>query len=232
MNFVNLVLGSGAASASTKQLDDELFDRELDNILNHPVPQYSEAEYWESRYTEEPEPFEWYQTWGSLAPVVLPRMGSSGSVLDAGCGNSAVCAELARKNFDVTGADISSCVVKQNSERYVSDENRNRLKFVCCDCLSMKEFKDGSFDCVIDKGTLDSMICSPKSNEVVPNYIREIGRVLKKDGVFIVVSYGTPNTRNIYFKDNKSELKISETVEIEKPTEKGTFHYVYFIKKK
>ena len=232
MNFVNLVLGSSSNQTNTKQLEDELFDKELDNILNHPVPQYSEAEYWESRYSSEPEPFEWYQTWSNLSPVVLPKMVNPGNVLDVGCGNSSVCSELVKENFDVTGIDISSCVIKHNKENYVNEETKDKLKFICCDCLSMKDFQDESFDYVFDKGTLDSLICSSESNKIVPNYIKEISRVLKKGGIYFVVSYGTPNTRTIHFNDKNSELQLIDTKEIEKPTEKGTYHYVYFVQKK
>ena len=74
------------------------------------------------------------------------------------------------------------------------------------------EFKDGTFDCVIDKATLDSILvifilfaihdlkCGENSMSNCASYLSEIHRVLTPKGVFICVSYGTPENREIYLK--------------------------------
>jgi ubiquinone/menaquinone biosynthesis C-methylase UbiE len=55
----------------------------------------------------------------------------------------------------------------------------------------------------------------------------EIARVLKPGGVFVEISYGTPNTRAPFLKGPQYGWTVLENKEIEKLTEKGTFHYIY-----
>ncbi|KAH0785974.1 putative methyltransferase [Histomonas meleagridis] len=225
---MNLVLGTQQNVQQNKETEDEILDKELENILNHPAPNYFEPSYWNTRYEEEPEPFEWYQTWDSLKGALLPQLKTKGKILEIGCGNSSVSFSLAQEGFErVVGIDVSNIVIEQNKQRYTGQDN---LSFECCDCLEMKNFENETFDYVFDKGTMDSLICSNKSNELISKLLSEVSRVLKPGGTYIVISYGTPNTRNVYFK-GQNRLKISDTIEIEKPTEKGTFHYMYIIQK-
>ena len=67
------------------------------------------------------------------------------------------------------------------------------------DARSM-EFKDGTFDCVINKATMDAILCGENSLSNVASFLSEIHRVLKPNGVFITVSYGTPENREVYLK--------------------------------
>ena len=60
------------------------------------------------------------------------------------------------------------------------------------------DFKDGSFDCVLDKATMDSILCGENSMSNIASYLSEISRVLSPKGVYIAVSYGTPENRNCY----------------------------------
>ena len=59
-------------------------------------------------------------------------------------------------------------------------------------------FPDTSFGGVIDKGTLDSLLCGENSTENIRRYCTEVTRVLKPGGAFIVVSYGSPENRLSY----------------------------------
>ncbi len=56
-------------------------------------------------------------------------------------------------------------------------------------------YPDGSFDAVVDKGTLDSLLCGDNSTTNASRYCSEAARVLKPGGVFLVVSYGIPENR-------------------------------------
>jgi ubiquinone/menaquinone biosynthesis C-methylase UbiE len=56
-------------------------------------------------------------------------------------------------------------------------------------------FEDSSFDVIVDKGTLDAILCS---NESVPSstaMLGECSRCLKPGGRLFVVTYGAPATR-------------------------------------
>lgn len=64
-------------------------------------------------------------------------------------------------------------------------------------CCSLG-YDAASFDAVVDKGTLDSLLCGENSTANSGRYVAEVARVLKPGGVFIVVSFGTPENRMSY----------------------------------
>ncbi len=64
-----------------------------------------------------------------------------------------------------------------------------------------------SFDCIIDKGLLDALLCGVKGTETVENYIQEIERLLTPEGIFICITHGEPNDR----------LKYLEVYDIDSP---------------
>ena len=75
------------------------------------------------------------------------------------------------------------------------------------------EFENGSFDCVIDKATLDSVLCGESSTTNVQKMLSEINRVLNPNGVYIAISYGQPEHRMIYLdKVNKKNNIFSQNM--------------------
>jgi len=52
-----------------------------------------------------------------------------------------------------------------------------------------------SFDAIIDKGLLDSILCGQCGAIDTQVYIIEAERLIKDTGVFIVVSHGNPDDR-------------------------------------
>jgi len=63
----------------------------------------------------------------------------------------------------------------------------------------MKSFSNNQFNIVIDKGTLDSILCTENASTLVEKMIDEIYRVLDDNGIFICISYGNEDTRKAYF---------------------------------
>lgn len=57
------------------------------------------------------------------------------------------------------------------------------------------EYPDDSFNAVVDKGTLDSVLCGDGSIANVAKMCMEISRVLKPNGVYFICSYGVPDSR-------------------------------------
>lgn len=55
------------------------------------------------------------------------------------------------------------------------------------------DFEDGSFDAVVDKGTLDALLCG--SAEDAHSMVAEMHRVLRKGGVYFQISAEDPEAR-------------------------------------
>ncbi|CAH2053478.1 unnamed protein product [Thlaspi arvense] len=180
---------------------------------------YSEQWYWDDRYTNESEPFDWYQKYSSLAPLInlyVPRRNHP--VLVIGCGNSVFSEDMVDDGYeDVVNIDISSVVIDAMNNKY---SNRPQLKYLKMDVRDMKAFEAASFDAVIDKGTLDSILCGSNSRQYSTQMLEEVWRyyyihdlwhefdenyrVLKDKGVYILITYGAPNYRLRLFKDSCS----------------------------
>ncbi|KAL5141054.1 EEF1A lysine methyltransferase 4 [Glycine soja] len=148
---------------------------------------YGEPWYWDNRYSNEPGPFDWYQKYLTLAPIinlyvppshpVLVVAFSEGMVVDGGY-------------TDVVNIDISSVVIEAMKTKH---QDCPQLKFMKMDVRDMSDFQSGSFGAVIDKGTLDSILVSVamvmliEMLQLMTHY-----RVLKDKGVYVLVTYGAP----------------------------------------
>ncbi|KAI7754993.1 hypothetical protein M8C21_016357 [Ambrosia artemisiifolia] len=102
---------------------------------------------------------------------------------------------------DIINIDISSVVIERMRKKYSDYPN---LKYIEMDVRDMKAFEAGSFDAVIDKGTLDSLLCGNNSKENAGKMLEEVERVLKKDGVYILITYGTPAYRLCLLRESHS----------------------------
>jgi ubiquinone/menaquinone biosynthesis C-methylase UbiE len=60
-------------------------------------------------------------------------------------------------------------------------------------------FQENTFDLVIDKGTIDAIVCSENFEEDVAATLNEVARVLKSGGQYLVWSFGEP-VRRIFAK--------------------------------
>lgn len=91
----------------------------------------------------------------------------------------------------ITNIDISKVVVDQMTEKH---KDKSTLTWQVMNACHL-DFPDGTFDCIIDKGTMDSILCGEGSTANVAKMCSEAVRVLKPDGVFFMVSYGVPDNR-------------------------------------
>ncbi|XP_071706773.1 uncharacterized protein [Rutidosis leptorrhynchoides] len=160
---------------------------------------YGEAWYWDKRYAEESTAtFDWYQKYESLSPLLhlyIPTTTTNHHrrILVVGCGNSAFSESMSKNGYtDIVNIDISSVVIEAMQKKYSGSPH---LKYIEMDVRDMKAFENGSFDAVIDKGTLDSLMCGHNSKPNAAKMLDEIERVLKKGGVYILITYGIPSYR-------------------------------------
>ena len=73
------------------------------------------------------------------------------------------------------------------------------------------DYPDESFNAVLDKGTLDSVLCGEGSTANVAKMCMEISRVLKPNGVYFVCSYGVPDNRLQVCTTDSSRNEFTET---------------------
>ena len=59
----------------------------------------------------------------------------------------------------------------------------------------MKSKADGSFDVVLDKSTMDALLCGDNSFLMTAKMLHEVQRVLKPGGYYVMISYGDPESR-------------------------------------
>ncbi|KAK8966943.1 hypothetical protein KSP40_PGU012452 [Platanthera guangdongensis] len=146
---------------------------------------YGEPSYWDQRYRQDTGPFDWYQKYKRLAPLFDLYIRRSHRVLLVGCGNSTLGEDMASDGYlDIVNIDISSVVVEAMRQKY---EDKPELKYITMDVRDMSAFESSSFDAVIDKGTLDSLMCGQNAHDNATKMLDEIGRVLKNNGVYILV---------------------------------------------
>ena len=65
-------------------------------------------------------------------------------------------------------------------------------------------YKDEEFDVVIDKGTLDALICGTDLS-LSDAMLKEMGRIVKRDGQILIITHSGPEGRKRVF---QSELNF------------------------
>ncbi len=98
-------------------------------------------------------------------------------VLDLGCGTGRNTNYFAENGCDCVGLDISKTALDLAKKR--ADENNLKVKYFLKSIGEKLPFNDQSFDIILDVTSSNSL--SEKEREV---YLKEVYRVLKKDGFF------------------------------------------------
>ncbi|KAJ5070127.1 s-adenosyl-l-methionine-dependent methyltransferases superfamily protein [Anaeramoeba ignava] len=188
---------------------------------------FTKKEYWDNIYSSEKQEMDWYSTFSKIYPKIKHCfIDKSMKILQIGCGTSNFAKKLYQKGFsEITNIDISETAIEKMKKKY---QNLS-IKFEIMDTRNLT-FKDESFDCIIDKGTLDSLLTEyPKENSL--KMLSEIYRIMKPNSIFIEITWGTPFDRMFYLKNKKFKWKIShKIISCEKEEEKFTF-YIYFLRK-
>jgi EEF1A lysine methyltransferase 4 len=107
------------------------------------------------------------------------------------------------------------------------------------------DFPDGVFGVVLDKATLDSVLCAEGSLTLASKCLSEISRVLSPEGTFVCVSHGQPaNRMEILERPEYGWTVTVATVPkpmwklMKEPSASGdsddnrVYHYIYICKKR
>ena len=129
------------------------------------------------------------------------KCDKSSRILNLGCGNSEFCERMYDDGFhNLLNIDICDNVIK-----FMIERNHHREKMLCTNFLFIfkvdvmdvrdLQYDDEHFDVIIDKSTMDALLCGDQSFLNVAIMTKEVQRVLKTGGVYIVISYGQPENR-------------------------------------
>ena len=159
---------------------------------------YSKKSFWNERFEKTDSNFDWYADWEQLEKYFKVFLSEEDKILMVGCGNSKMSSQMYNSNFkNITNIDISDIVISKMQKQFPE------MKWIEMDATKM-DFEDNAFDCSIDKGTLDAIMCG---NDPSPpaKLIREMHRVTKKGGHYCIITHGEPESRLNYFEKCKNE---------------------------
>ena len=198
------------------------------------MPNYGDKSYWEERYKScENSTFDWLENYSTLKDIIsslnIPK--ESGRVLNLGCGNSEFSENMYSDGYkNIYNIDISENVIKAMSQR---NKDKEGMIYEVMDVRKLN-YEDNSFDLAVDKSTIDALLCGDDAFINVAKRIKEVQRVLKVGGYYMIVSYGTPEYRMLHLSRKFEKFKI-EILKIEKDfvEEDGydKHHYIYLCQK-
>ena len=113
------------------------------------------------------------------------------------------------------------------------NEKRPKMSFEVMDVRDLK-YENNSIDLAVDKSTIDALLCGENSYINVAKMIKEVQRVLKVGGYYMIISYGSPENRVIHlerkFEDFDVQIYSIKNNYFE-DDDYDKVHYIYLCKK-
>ena len=132
---------------------------------------------WDDYYKEnDVEKMPWYEKDLDLdlkEEIELKNL-HSGKFLDLGTGPGTQAMQISNLGFDVTGSDLSNSAIERAKKLYPN------TSYIVDDILNSK-FLNNAFDYILDRGVFHIF-----EQEKLPDYLRQIKRILKKKGILFL----------------------------------------------
>eukprot|EP00698_Gefionella_okellyi_P006283 TRINITY_DN15668_c0_g1_i1.p1 TRINITY_DN15668_c0_g1~~TRINITY_DN15668_c0_g1_i1.p1 ORF type:complete len:371 (+),score=53.88 TRINITY_DN15668_c0_g1_i1:106-1218(+) len=161
--------------------------KELGGTLNDNTP-FDTKEYWDEQYTGITQASEWYSGWADLKHILQPLLPHDHSlpILEVGCGNSTLTVDMALHDgySHLTSIDISDPVIQYCAKTF---QHVPGVQFLTMDAFHTS-FSDAQFAVVLDKGTIDAIICGADGANDVVRLCHEMNRILQPSGCFVIIS--------------------------------------------
>ncbi len=177
---------------------------------------YASVEYWNDRYKTERE-YDWLGDYNRFKHLINKYVDNKqAKILMVGCGNSTLSQSMFLDGYtNIISTDISEVCI-QNQKLALP-----HLQWEVADITNLHQFKDGQFDAVIEKATLDALLVEEKSpwhpsdeaKSMMDSSLSEISRVLKsKQGIFLSLTFAQPHFREPFYAKEKYGWSVrSET---------------------
>ena len=155
---------------------------------------FGSVEFWDATAIHESQyGDEWIANFGDLVPLLRRCCDASTTVLHAGCGISSLSQSMyddpqVRCHHQLAMDFSEQCIRRQ---RALCGHHRPGLATVVMDCTRLG-LRDRTVDVVLDKSTVDAMLCSEDGEEAVRLMVQEVRRVLRPRGLWLVVSLSAP----------------------------------------
>ena len=164
-------------------------------LLPNTTAEFHTREYWSTFFQNcGRDAFEWYGEWCNVARNCIHALGPPNPelrVLVVGCGNSGLSRGMCDAGYrSIVNIDFDGPTIAEMRTRNAA--GAPSMTWLEMDACDMSLFDDGSFDAVIDKGTLDAMCSddSAASSARVTSMVAEIARVLRPGGKYLVITLG------------------------------------------
>eukprot|EP00667_Euglena_gracilis_P018523 EG_transcript_19673 len=195
------------------------------------VCEYGDPKYWDRKYQTEDTATEWFLDFRHLRSVLEEHLTPQGRILVVGCGNSTLSADMYRAGYrNITNIDLSPAAI---SKMRAQHQDLSGMTWLEMDATRLV-FPDGTFDFVIDKGTLDALCCTEQADQLTKAMNCEIRRVLKPTGLYFMISFVEPRGRAARFAGCGFARQM-DVVTIRSPGPRGKEdeaceHYVYILR--
>ncbi|GKT19110.1 hypothetical protein ADUPG1_011444, partial [Aduncisulcus paluster] len=149
--------------------------------------------YWDKLYSETTTNFDWYCQIKDIYTLFSPKVTADSEILIQGCGSSRTPEQLyTHGHKHITAVDFCERVIAAQKHRC---QGLDGISFEYMNvCYS--ELPSDTYDFIIDKALLDTILCSTDNFESCKAYLRETYRVLKPGGTFMILSHADPSERD------------------------------------
>jgi len=185
--------------------------------------QYKRQEYWDERFQTEDD-YEWLCDYNDVKHYINTDIPKDASVLILGCGNSPFSTEMADDGYtNVTSVDFSSVVIEKMTAKHST--SHPALKWVVANVKRLDcQFDRLSFDVVIDKACLDTLVCDegdpwcPNEATVfdMESSLNSIAGTVRPGGLFISIGFQQPHFRQRYLKRNSCSFGWENNITVQK----------------
>uniref|UniRef100_A0A8C8VGF4 EEF1A lysine methyltransferase 4 n=1 Tax=Pelusios castaneus TaxID=367368 RepID=A0A8C8VGF4_9SAUR len=190
---------------------------------------YRDRCFWDARYREAgAAPAEWFGGFPCFREQLEAELRPGDRILVLGCGNSALSHDLFQLGYtDITNIDYSPVCIASMRAHYSQCRG---MQWLVMDARDLA-FADSSFDVVLEKGTLDSMLVgetdpwnmSPETTALLDQVLKEVSRVLRPGGRFISITFAQPHFRKRHYAQPAYGWSLCHTTY-------GTgFHYFLYV---
>ncbi|RKO99545.1 hypothetical protein CXG81DRAFT_27704 [Caulochytrium protostelioides] len=168
---------------------------------------YADQGYWEQRYADESgQTFDWFKSYADVQAVLDAAIGGKDRrLLNLGCGNSALAADLARAGYTaVHNIDYADSVIRDMQARH-SDLPALTWETKDIFAITADAAYRERFDVALDKGTIDALVAAASKEDPwnppqatvdrMYDYMAQIRYLLKIGGRFVHITFAQPHFR-------------------------------------